>query len=201
MDFFTFIIIGVAIYSFFSKKNKAPQRTRRPAEQTFRQPEVQQPSRPIRKKEGFFESIERQIRESAEALEKELDPGKGEKTAAKRTSEKIPEKARRGSIPRPALNQESYEGVEGAWGTEGRSGVEGRSDYSKYQSTQGKGRQDKRADTVIEQTSVESGAYAIGTESEGLQKAVGFSSSEIVQGVIWAEILKQPRGMRSYSRK
>ncbi len=194
MDFFTFIIIGVFIYSFFSKKNKAPQRSRRPAEQSSGQPQPQESSRPVRKKEGFFESIERQIKESAEALEKEMNPEKGAKTA-KRTFDKVPQNAKRGSITKPALDKESYVGVEGAWG------VEGRSNYGRYQSKQGNVIKEKKEESVIEQSSIETGAYAIGNDYQSLKKAVGFSSSEIVQGVIWAEVLKQPRGMRTYSRK
>jgi len=204
VDFFTFIVIGIFIYSFFSKKDKAPQRTRRPAENTSRQPVPQESARPMRKKEGFFESIERQIRESAESLEKELQTGRNEK-AGKRTPEKIPEKAKGGHAPKPV--RESYEGIEGAWGTEGRMGTEGRpgvegsSDYGKYQSKQGKVIQEKTTDNIIEQTSIERGAYVIGSRSEGLKEAVGFSSAEIVQGTIWSEILKEPRGKRPFFRR
>lgn len=204
MDFFTFIIIGVVIYSFFSKKGNAPQR-RRPGGQTPprqapdqapRQAEPQQSSRPTNKKEGFFERVERQMREAAEAMEKELETGRSGKTTktTKTPPGNIPDKSRRVPSHKPALEPQAYEGVEGAWGHEGRS------DYHRSQSKQGNVIQ-HGPKSVIEQTSVETGAYAIGSQDESLQKAVGFSSSEIVQGVIWAEILKQPRGMRPYSRR
>jgi hypothetical protein len=198
VDFFTFVIIGIVIYSFFSKKGKAPQRTRRPQEQTSRQPEPQQASRTTgKKKEGFFESIERQIRESAEALEKELQTGRSE-NPAKRT-EKIPEKIRRDTPPKPAVDRRSYEGVEGAWGTEGRS------DYHRSQSKQGRSVPDstsnkklgwREEESAIAQDAIEkAGAY----QPKSLERALGFSSSEVVQGVIWAEILQEPRAKRPFA--
>ena len=192
MDFFTFVIIGIIIYSFFSKKGKAPQRTGRPQEQTSRQPEPQQASRTTgKKKEGFFESIERQIRESAEALEKELQTG-GSENPAKRT-EKIPEKIRRDTPPKPAVERRSYEGVEGAWGTEGRS------DYSRDQSIQGKALQNKRAYNVIEQNAIVPGTHTGDDQPRSLGRAVGFSSSDIIEGMIWSEILKEPRAKRPFA--
>ena len=213
MDFFTFIIIGIVIYSFFSKKDKPPQRARRPADQTPTQSAPQEPTRPVKKKEGFFESLERQIRESAEAFEKELETGRKTKQPGKttepvvrtkeRTMERTMDRSRR-SAPKTVLEQESY-GVEGAWGVEGRAGLEGRpgveghSDYSKYQSKQGKVLQADRS--VIEKTSIEAGTQAIGSRTDGLQKAVGFNSSAIVQGIIWSEILKEPRGKRPFNRR
>ena len=217
MDFFTFIIIGVIVYSLFSKKDKAPQRTRRPVDPTSTQPLPQERPRPEKKREGFFESLERQIRESAEAMERELETGRSEREPRK-TTEKPVERSMEATIERTMEKpkrhipkRDSYETMEGAWGVEGRSGsegragdegragVEGRSDYSRYQSTQGKVL--KATGSVIEQTSVETGAQAIGTRRGGLEKAVGFSSTAIVQGVIWSEILKEPRGRRPFDRR
>lgn len=204
MDFVTFIIIGILIYSFLGRKNKPPQRTARSAEEAKKQarPRPQQPSKPERKREGFFESLERQIRESAEELERELKTGGDEKTVrpTRQASRKLEPKR----APAP---EAAYEGVEGAWG------VEGRSDYGRHQSKQGRLKKDKTAkpekDTgireelsLIEQTAIQSSDKVFAdSERKNLETALGFSSSEIVQGVVWAEILKEPRGRRPFSRK
>lgn len=184
------------------RKDKPPQRTVRPAEEAKKQARTrpQQASKPERKREGFFESLERQIRESAEALERELKAGRDEK------AESAPGQVGRKPEPKKApAPQAAYEGVEGAWGTEGRS------DYGRHQSKQGKIIKDDaverekvsaiREASFIEQAAIQSKKVLEDSRPKNLETALGFSSSEIVQGVVWAEILQEPRGRRPFSRK
>jgi len=213
VDFFTFIIIAVFIYNIFAKKDKPPQRRQRsPEEARLPQTEAErEPVRPERrKKESIFENLERQIRESAERLEKELQgQPQPQKPAPVKTYKRQTES--RPSTVQPS-RQEAYADTEGVWGEEGRS------DYDKYVSKQGtvgvegvRGqegawgsegseyarRQQERAG-AIEQAEIGAGPdYG----QERYAEALGFSSAEIVQGIIWAEVLKEPKGKRMMARR
>ncbi len=117
MDFFTFIIIAVFIYNIFAKKDKPPQRRQRsPEEARLPQTEAErEPVRPERrKKESIFENLERQIRESAERLEKELQgQPQPQKPAPVKTYKRQTES--RPSTVQPS-RQEAYVETEGLWG-------------------------------------------------------------------------------------
>lgn len=223
MDFFTFIIIAVFIYNLFAKKDKQPQRRPgRTGDMTPNQPHpvTNQPrtqTQERKKKESLLESLERQIRESAEQLEKELQGGKTviNKPVPVETSSR-----RREYRMAPSNRRErNYQGTEGSWGEEGRS------DYDRYVSTQGTQgtegtqahegtwgaegsyyaqRRNTNTDT-IEKSTIEKGEIGakgarLITNKERLA-ALGFSPSQAVQGIIWAEILKEPRGRRALSRR
>ncbi len=215
MDFFTFIIIAVFLYNIFTKKDKPPQRTQRRAEDSRipSQPLTQtrngmdrEVSRQGRKrKESIFENLERQIRESAERFEQELQGGRAESQKPTKA-----EASQRRTIPQKSLSTQGtmdYQETEGVWGDEGRS------DYDKYLSTQGTQgaegmagqegapyalRQIERT-SAIEQSEI--GASPIYSQTGSLAGTLGFSSSEVVQGIIWAEILKEPKGRRGFSRR
>ncbi len=219
MDFFTFIIIAVFIYNIFSKKDKPPRRGQRSAEDPRRTPqpdaererEIAREVRPQRG--GLFENLERQIREASEKLEKELQGERSQpqpqKPAPVKTYRRTTEQPRSKVSPPQEL---SYRETEGVWGHEGRS------DYDKYVSKQGtagvegtggvegtwgtEGRE--YADRYWEKTSeIEQSEIGAGPSyaQERYAGALGFSSSEIVQGIIWAEVLKEPKGRRAMSRR
>ncbi len=211
MDFFTFIIIAVFVYNIFARKDKPPQRRQRSAEEA-RLPQNQAEGEPVRperrKKESIFETLERQIRESAEQLEKELQ-GQPQKPAPVKTYKKQTQS--RPSTAQPS-RPEAYAETEGVWGTEGRS------DYDKYVSQQGTvgvegvrgqegawgaegseyGRRRREKADAIEQSEIGAGP---GYGQERYVGALGFSSDEIVQGIIWAEVLKAPKGKRMLARR
>lgn len=211
MDFFTFIIIAVFIYNIFAKRNKPPQRRQRSAEEA-RLPQNQAEREPVRperrKKESIFENLERQIRESAERLEKELQ-GQPQKPAPVKTYKKQAQ-SRPSTVQPP--RQEPYTETEGVWGEEGRS------DYDKYVSQQGTvgvegiggqegawgaegseyAQRQRNKTGAIEQSEIGAGPdYG----REGYAGVLGFSSAEIVQGIIWAEVLKEPKGKRMMARR
>lgn len=220
-DIFTFFIIAVFIYNLFAKKDKPPQRRPGSAGERRMPPQpVTQQAKPLtstesrKKKEGIFESLERQIRESAERLEQELQGGKTvpQKPATAGSSKRI-KQYRNSSGTRTARG---YQETEGVWGEEGRS------DYDQYVSSQGT--QGSEGTSGREGTPGREGSYG----SEGIAPQKGkmsaielaqiggspiysrkepsagslvFSPSEIVQGIIWAEVLKEPRGKRALSRR
>jgi hypothetical protein len=208
VDFFTFIIIAVFLYNIFSKKDKPPQRTQRRAEIPSKTltPKPSGMDRKIsgqdrKRKESIFESLERQLRESAERFEQELQGGRAESQKPAKT-----ETSQRRTIPPKTLNTQGsmdYQETEGAWGDEGRS------DYDEYISTQGT----QGTEGVAGQEGApyalkpkrkehtEIGVSPIYPQTERLARNLGFSSSEIVQGIIWAEVLKEPKGRRGFSRR
>lgn len=210
MDFFTFIIIAVFVYNIFAKKDKPPQRRpQRPGEKQIpTQPQTTTQGR--KKKESIFESLERQIRESAERLDQELQGGK---TVQKRATST-------GTSPQRMKPQTSAK-TKKQLGTEGAGGGEGYSEYGKYASTQGtqgiEGTQGQEGLYGGEGTwgneggyyaqkqkagravSGEIGASPIYAQPDRLAGTLGFSSSEVVQGIIWAEVLKEPKGKRALS--
>lgn len=223
MDFFTFIIIAVFVYNIFSKKDKRPQRSQRSAEDNQIPPKPVTQMQGGKKKESIFENLERQIRESAESLERELQGGK----AAPRKPMPAETSPRRKEYRTSTKTQKAkgYQETEGVWGNEGRS------DYDKYVSTQGTqgseglrgkegirgqegmggqegtwgtegshyaSRQQRKA-SAIEQSEIGSGSFV--PQRELATGTLGFSSSNIVQGIIWSEVLKEPRGKRGISRR
>lgn len=237
MDFFTFIIIASFIYSIFAKRDKAPQRRPRGTEDNPIPPITQSPkpvttaAKPaeMQGRKNIFENLERQIRETAERFEQELQGGKTVPTPTKPRTVKTVR-------PRPERTNENTRGAGGYQETEGSWGTEGRSDYDRYVSNQGtqgsegaegqEGRlgqegtlgnegawgtegawgaeggyyaqRQKAAGSAIEQ-----GAIGVNTTYEPKKRiaSIGFSGSEIMQGIIWAEVLKEPRGKRGLSRR
>lgn len=217
MDFFTFIVIAVFIYGIFSKKDKPPQRRQSTSEDRIPPMPMTQTPKPImqtgKKKESIFETLERQIRESAEKLEQELQGGKTlpPKPVA---AEAGPRKYK----PNTPLNTSKPKSTEGTWGDEGRS------DYDKYSSNQGtqgnEGLQGQEGGLGNEGAwGTEGGYYAqkqneraggighseigAGSGHPGQRAAVAlaFSQSDVVNGIIWAEVLKEPKGRRGFSRR
>jgi len=188
VDFFTFIIIAAFIYSFFAKKDKPPQRRPRSPED--------QPRTPLRG--NIFENLERQIRESAERFDQERHAGRGEKSISAPV-EPAPHPTFRGkteSSPgadtsdadiRKTLARQNSAGIEGAGDEEGTWGTEGR-EYAQ--------RQEKAV--MFEQTGIQSKPDDFQETTAG---SLIFSPSEIMQGMIWAEVLKEPRGKRALSRR
>lgn len=210
MDFFTFIAIAVFLYAAFSKKDKKPQRGQRPPEDTG---PVSRPE--PRRKENLFEQIERQLRESAEKLEQELQ-GKTAAPPPRRTVTVERPKSSRAAMERYSQadrrSAEELAGSEGTWGTEGRS------DYDNYRSVQGN---DSRG--VEGYDSLSSQGYDSSFAGEGRQMTTGSAApasvrpaeaaqermagifanvaSPLAQGIIWSEILKEPKGRRALSRR
>jgi len=178
VDFLTFIIIAIFIYGIFAKKNKPPQRRQRSAEDPGGTVAPQQ-----KKKEGIFQNLERQMRESAEKFERELQSGEGKS---------IPIEEGESAFDKYVSTQ-GTQGVEGVGGDEGKAdeegtwGIEGR-EYAKRQRTKAPAQQP------------EIGAGTIITTQETMP-ALGFSSSDLIRGVIWAEVLNEPRGRRGLSRR
>lgn len=226
MDFFSFFLIAAFIYGIFAKKDKPPQR--RPGS-----PEDNRtPTRPQTEAQGrkgnIFENLERQLRETAEKFEQELQ---GEKTVPPRPAtvktlrpRQVNRPAAGGQKTRGTRGTEGYPGAEGMWGTEGRS------EYDRYVSSQGS----QGAEGMAGQEGTIGSEGAWGTEgtwgSEGqayrnrpsqavsaIEKSaigvspiyaqeiglshLGFSPKEVVQGIIWAEVLKEPKGKRALSRR
>jgi hypothetical protein len=216
VDFFTFIIIAVFLYNIFSKKDKPPRRGQRSAEDPQRTPppgaererEIAREVRPQRG--GLFENLERQIREASEKLEKELqgERSQPQKPAPVKTYRRTTEQPRSKVSP---PQEPSYQETEGVWGDEGRSnydkyvskqgtaGVEGTGGVEGTWGTEGRDYADRWERTSeIEQSEIGVGP---GYSQERYAGALGFSSSEIVQGIIWAEVLKEPKGRRAMSRR
>ncbi len=209
MDIITFIIIAVVIYSFFANKDKPPQR--RPV-----RPEDNKPlfepltaemdrdiSRMERKKKGnFFEDLERQLRESVEKAERELQAGPYGSTVKKKAAAP-PTSA--SSVPRKA---ETVQKTENKWREEGRS------DYDRYISNEGtqgieglggdEGTADQEGTWGAEGSDYANRQITQGTDQIPQKKpALAFvlSSSEVMRGVIWAEVLKEPRARRPFPRR
>lgn len=208
MDIITFIIIAVVIYSFFANKDKPPQRRPVRPEDNMPPPEPlivdmdRDISRMERKKKGnFFEDLERQLRESVEKAERELQVGPYGSTVKKKAAAP-PTSA--SSVSRKA---ETVQKTENKWREEGRS------DYDRYisnegtQGTEGLGGDEGAADQegtwgaegsdytnrqIIPRDQISQKRQAFG---------LGLSSSEVMRGVIWAEVLKEPRARRAFPRR
>lgn len=218
MDFFTFIIIGIIIYSIFSKKDKPPKRYER-------RPERERPIRPQTlesqgdRQRNIFKRLDRQLKESAEEFEKELRRGRLEtrgmrenKTVLHREAGQQPKKSILGDVqgtkdawgdegrsdygkyvsPEGTAGTEGTTGMEGTVGTEGSPGQEG---------TWGTEGIDYATKETAEKTAIELseiGKRAVYLPKEKMEGVSGFSSKEIVQGVIWSEILKEPKGRKLF---
>lgn len=208
MDIITFIVIAIVIYSIFSKKDKPPQR--RPM-----RPEDNQPlsgpltETPRKKSRNIFEDMQKQLQEVEQRFEREVrgdytEPGRTAKpkASASRTGNKSPYNA--------ATEERRFASKEGDWGTEGRS------EYDKYVSTQGtqgtegvggtEGFSDSEGTWGTEGDSyakkqADSAAPALLTPQKMPAFNLGFSSSEITRGVIWSEILNEPRARRPHPRR
>jgi hypothetical protein len=226
VDFFTFIVIAAFIYSFFSKKDKPPQRGQRSAPDTRPQPRTPAPQK---KTESIFESLERQLRESAEKFEQELQGGKTVprkpapvETYRRRKDYRSPSTARsaRSQGPEGAWGQEgrsrydqytSTQGTQGLEGTQGREGLRGQEGIGGHEGlrgtegtwgTEGSYYAQKEASMAssIEQSEIGS-ASPISSSQERRIGTLAFSPSQVVQGIIWSEILKEPRGKKAFSRR
>jgi len=218
VDFFTFIVIAVFVYNLFAKKDKRPVRRQRSAEDTERplQPQARTEMQPARTKQpeptrgGFFGNLEKQIRDAAEMIEQELQ---GQSDQSQKTSH--PKTYRRVTDSRSISgnkNTKIDEQNESVWGQEGSS------NYDRYVSTQGTqgvegiagqegtwgtegsfyaSRQNKQKTAIVQE---EIGSSPIYSE-EIYEGTLAVSSSAIVQGIIWAEVLKEPKGKRGISRR
>lgn len=227
MDFFTFIVIAAFIYSVFSKKDKPPQRGQRGPQDTRPQPKTPAPQK---KRESIFESLERQLRESAEKFERELQGGKTvqHKPAPVETYRRKKEYR----SPSTARSAKGSQGTEGAWGQEGRSrydqytstqgtqglegapgreglsGLEGIAGQEGLRGTEGTwgtegsyyAQKEAGRTSAIEQSEIGS-ASPIYSSQERRTGTLAFSPSQVVQGIIWSEILKEPRGKKAFSRR
>jgi hypothetical protein len=180
VSFFTFMIVAFFIYGIFARKNQPPVRRPRDAEdQLPRQAPAAAPRRPagpsrqVRPTRGnVLTNLERQLREAAKPAAFPADQDRND------SGEPVP-----AAPTSPMAGYVQTEGVgdaEGTWGTEGR-------EYA------------PRPDnlSVIEQSGIGVKDYAQGQGAGSLV----FASSDIVQGIIWAEVLRTPRGKRPYSRK
>jgi len=86
--------------------------------------------------------------------------------------------------------------------TQGTQGEEGRSDYDRYVSTEGIQGTEGQWGTEGREYAERKRADAVATRPQsGIKPVIAFSSSDIIQGVMWAEILKKPRARGPYSRK
>jgi len=208
VDIITFIIIAVVIYSFFANKDKPPQR--RPV-----RPEDNRPlSEPLtaemdretfrterKKKRNLFEDLERQLRESVEKAEKELQVGPYGSTVKKKAAASP---ASASSVPRKAKtvqktgnkwgeegrsDYDRYVSNEGTQGTEGIGGVEGAADQEGTWGSEGSDYTNRKI-TPGDQISQKRAAFGL-----------NLSSSEVMRGVIWAEVLKEPRARRAFPRR
>lgn len=212
MDFFTFIIIAVIIYNIFAKKNKPPQRRQPSAEEDSRPQNrtTREPARTEPKRGTVFENLERQIRESAERFEQELQGQPQRPKPAQAKTYKRQSEARPSTVQPP--RQGAFVETEGVWGDEGRS------DYDKYVSSQGtvgvegvKGkegtwgvegreyaRRQQERTGALEQSEIGAGSdYG----REGYGGDLNFSPTGVMQGIIWAEVLKAPKGKRMMVRR
>lgn len=207
MDFFTFVIIALFVYRLFSKKDQPPQRRPKGTVEAPPAPQMQQAqpkmeparqSQPKPAKGGFFENLEKQIREAAEKIEQELQDKTQEpqRPTPVKTYRRVSESR---SVDTNKSAKTAYQQTEGVWGQEGRS------DYDQYVSEQGTwgtegsyyATKQKEKKSSIEKAEI--GASPIYTE-ERYEGALALSSSAIIQGVIWAEVLKEPKGKKWISR-
>ncbi|AHF10516.1 MULTISPECIES: hypothetical protein [Dehalobacter] len=208
MDIITFIIIAVVIYSFFANKDKPPQRRpvrpedNRPLSEPLTTEMDRDISRMERKKKGnFFEDLERQLRESVEKAERELQAGPYGSTVKKKAAAP-PTSA--SSVPRKA---ETVQKTENKWREEGRS------DYDRYISNEGtqgieglggdEGTADQEGTWGAEGSDYTNRQIIPRDQISQKRQAFGFglSSSEVMRGVIWAEVLKEPRARRAFPRR
>jgi len=207
-DFFAFLVIAFIIYGFFSRKNKAPERRQRSAERP-QAPKMTKPEAPKpvqKKKEGFFESLEKQVREAAERFEKELQGQKAQE--APKEVQRRPAAGPNRPVQRKPQSKEVYKGegysdygrypsTQGTQNTEGSAGVEGRADREGTWGSEGRGyAQEKGA--AFEKTAPP--AKPPLTKQE-IKPILRISSSELVQAVIWAEVLKEPKSKRILRRR
>ena len=223
MDFFIFVVIAFFLYGLFTKKDKPPQRRQQSPSDRRTPPTRSAQSRPA-KKETIFESLEKQIRESAEKFEQEL---KGDQQRPKRVPLDTPPRRYKPQSPvrtskaqRPegtwasadqstygrTFNSEGMQGVEGVQGQEGLPGYEGLPGHEGLPGIEGSFGTEGRpySELVVERVSIqqgEIGASPIYSSENKLAKNLGFSSSAVVQGVIWAEILKEPKGKKWFARR
>ncbi|HHV63912.1 MAG TPA: hypothetical protein GXX46_02365 [Peptococcaceae bacterium] len=219
MDFFTFIIIAAFIYSIFSKKDKPPQRGQRGSQGP--RPQTGTPA-PRKKRESIFESLERQLRESAEQLERELQSGRAAPPKPttvetyRRKKEYRPSstpRSARSPIPEGAWGQEGRsrydkypstqgtQGLEGTPGREGLGGQEGTWGTEGIWGTEGAYYAQKEAGraSAIEQSEIGLASPIYGSQKRRTGTFV-FSPSQVVQGIIWSEILKEPRAKKTFAR-
>jgi hypothetical protein len=208
VDIITFIIIAVVIYSFFANKDKPPQRRpvrpedNRPLSEPLTTEMDRDISRMERKKKGnFFEDLERQLRESVEKAERELQAGPYGSTVKKKAAAP-PTSA--SSVPRKA---ETVQKTENKWREEGRS------DYDRYISNEGtqgieglggdEGTADQEGTWGAEGSDYTNRQIIPRDQISQKRQAFGFglSSSEVMRGVIWAEVLKEPRARRAFPRR
>jgi hypothetical protein len=208
VDIITFIIIAIVIYSFFAKKDEPPQRRPvRPADnRPLSEPLTAEMDRETfrterKKKRNLFEDLERQLRESVEKAEKELQYGPYGSTVKKKAAAPP---ASASSVPRKAKtvqgtgnkwreegrsDYDRYVSNEGTQGTEGIGGVEGAADQEGTWGSEGSDYTNRKI-TPGDQISQKRAAFGL-----------SLSSSEVMRGVIWAEVLKEPKARRAFPRR
>lgn len=172
MDLFTFIVIGLIIYSIFSKKDNRPKRypTRpeRDESSTARKPDFQAGTGQIGRESSPWRTNSQK--------EEKGTPVKPQRTYKKGTSTEY-------------RSPEGTVGVEGTAGTEGTWGAEGayyrKEAAQKKEAVQNSQIKQEEISDVIKETAYTDEEFYI-------------SQNEIVQGVIWAEILGKPRSKKPY---
>lgn len=178
MNITTFIIIAIIVYGIFARKDKPPQR--RPGNRDLNYPE----GWPAPKQTGGKRPFSK------------YDKGTGgaETAGAGGTSWAEGASGWGGTVSlEGTAGTEGSSGIEGTSGSEGTPGYEGTFGSEGTRKIRTKGPEGPKGP---EQTSG-FGGIAQQQATAGLI----FSSSDIVQGVIWAEILRQPKGKTLFRAK
>ncbi|UWG96070.1 hypothetical protein LPY66_14280 [Dehalobacter sp. DCM] len=218
MDFITFIIIAIVVYSIFSKKDKPPQR--RPMNPLDNGPlSGSTADEPKKKGRNIFGELERQLREAEQRFEREIrdvrkntETTEQPKTFAYRTADKKTASAASKTLQTAAeegdwgiegrSDYDTYVSTQGTQGTEGVAGTEGEADAEGTWGTEGAYYAEKQAasKTFVQDITAVSSVQATSSQPKPAFN-LGFSSSEITRGVIWNEILSEPRARRPFQSR
>ncbi|MGI5901281.1 MAG: hypothetical protein ACOX7U_02245 [Desulfitobacteriia bacterium] len=178
MDFLTFIVIALFVYGIMSRKDKAPKRHQSPPPGKKPRPTASVPrsrpsgqtskTTPQRKKGSVFQSIDRQLREAAEKFERELQGGRPKQPTA-RMSPKREEVPPVKSPKRKPEREQKREVYQ--------AGVE----------------ESIKPGLKTAEPSPES------PPAPKISKPIlQLTPTGIRQGIIWAEVLKEPRGRKRF---
>ncbi|MFA6808962.1 MAG: hypothetical protein WCR27_08210 [Eubacteriales bacterium] len=191
MDFFTIVIIGVVIYFFTSKgeKNAPPKRYQTNPQRSeeiepFEGKNIN--TEKEKKPGGILEQLGKQLTEYTKQIEESNKP---ERKAA------VPQNARNNKRKSkdPERAARNVDGQEGAWGDEGRS-----SETEGNWGTEGAYYAQKAAQKKNKSVSYDSGEASDKSISQETLPALNFTSEGVAQGLIWTEILGEPRGRKPF---
>ncbi|NLL51182.1 MAG: hypothetical protein GX248_00560 [Peptococcaceae bacterium] len=192
-DIFTFIVIGIIVYSLFSRKDRPPRRSSQPPRRSSQPP---RPS-PVRT-ENYQQSVEKTNRPP------KINTPETKKQDYRRVERQSLEPAAGLDWPLYWESEEGYSDYgkypssEGTQGVEGTKSLEGSAGDEGFAGDEG---------SAGYQTKLKQAEQALIKEDQApsdqpkLEPVLSFSAHDVVRGVIWAEILKRPGERGVLSRK